>query len=705
MHSLNRAVRWHWSALAIGLTVALFAGLLAFSRSGGFNFSLLTGAVTGGKAPAVSSSLAGVSATLPCPTCNVTITNTSTPGTLQNGVVNLLAFTATAPAGNDVMVDSFNFSIGLSQQGALITAYRLKDATGAVVASFTTPVNVSTIPMTVNRVISRGTSLAFTLEADVSNVNPLNALKVQLVPAGVVARCLMAGTATGGASNKLENRTAGTLTGFSEGNPAADIVITGSSQVHVARYRFHAQNEAYNIRKLTVINDATGAFDTPVDTGAITNVTIRYTDYTGRQRVVGNGSLSGGTVTITPSPLGIEITRNGDVYVDILADVITRSGYGEDISGKTFRLGILDTFNGASPTLFEAIGIDSQVVMTNNVTIQNGSAVNSYVVRTTKPTFAKLNSSQILASGENTLYAFTVSANAGGAVSFGRLVFDVTVNGLTDLLDDVGRFRLFRGATELTSEIRVSVAGPRNSNNYAQLVYAGTSAMDAPLSAINSADGLTSSGVANGTYKIIIAFAQEETISAGTLQNYYLRADVIGSSRVTDTITTRFSPGDEATGVSGLTVNNGNSNTGRIYELVSDFQALISSARNIIWSDKSADSHSYPVFNSRNFGSYDWTNGYLLKSDRVSAQTLTFSSSALGLLNVNTNINLGSYRILNSNNRAVGIGSGVAPFSFGLPAGAYTVTANPAPGYRTPNPYPVLVQAGQTATVSLTYVP
>ena len=53
--------------------------------------------------------------------------------------------------------------------------------------------------------------------------------------------------------------------------------------------------------------------------------------------------------------------------------------------------------------------------------------------------------------------------------------------------------------------------------------------------------------------------------------------------------------------------------------------------RNIIWSDKSADTHTYPTVTSTAVpyvssanGSYDWTNGYKLGATDLSSSILTY---------------------------------------------------------------------------------
>ena len=86
--------------------------------------------------------------------------------------------------------------------------------------------------------------------------------------------------------------------------------------------------------------------------------------------------------------------------------------------------------------------------------------------------------------------------------------------------------------------------------------------------------------------------------------------------------------------------NNGNLNTGRVYDVggaicslfgvTTAFAAANTANRSIVWSDMSASdvvNHAYPTLAGGNVasasGTYDWTNGYLLKLNTLASQTLS----------------------------------------------------------------------------------
>ena len=109
--------------------------------------------------------------------------------------------------------------------------------------------------------------------------------------------------------------------------------------------------------------------------------------------------------------------------------------------------------------------------------------------------------------------------------------------------------------------------------------------------------------MADGTTWVIVTFDQEQTVSAGSSETYSLRATV-ASSESDDSVSTRIAQGDNETPLSGLTALN-QPNTGKIYVNgnaaagiftgANDFAQSLGTARHIIWSDKSAQSHLYPT--------------------------------------------------------------------------------------------------------------
>lgn len=421
--------------------------------------------------------------------------------------------------------------------------------------------------------------------------------------------------ATANAHNPLLTiATSGSLTAVSQGNPDSDIVLAGSTQQLVAKYRFRAENEAYEVNKLTIVNDLAGDFgDAGVLTSAVSNVTLKFNDVNGVQQSAVS-SLSGAGGTAKFAGLKFYVPQGKDSYLEVYADVNTKAAVGESISGKTFRLGLQNSGNDQNS--FDAVGLSSSAkenfLGAPAASVSNSSSVNAFVVRTAIPVFANVSAStNLVAGGDKTLMSFSITPD-GGSVSFGRLVFNVT------LFDaDAGgelalnTFKFYKGSTLIPStDVNIYDGG----NN------------------MSDANDNMSAGI------VIVSFDQEQIVS-GSSQTYSLKANVVGP-QTNDSIDTKLAEGDESTPVSGLTVNNGNDNTGRIYSAnaneglitsgANDFADTVGAARNIIWSDGSADAHTYPTATAgptggtltSASGTYDWTNGYRLGLTSLASQNL-----------------------------------------------------------------------------------
>jgi hypothetical protein len=376
------------------------------------------------------------------------------------------------------------------------------------------------------------------------------------------------------AGNTFAVGNSGTLSVVSEGNPEGGIVVAGSPMQLASKYRFTALGEGFNVNRLTVINDVTGPFDTSLDTVAVNSVVIRYSDINGVSQVK-TGSLSSGSVTF--SGLDFYVPAGQDAFVEIFnANNLFMVDVGEFLSGKVYRLGILDTGNTVST--FEAVGATS-LTPPNTPAISGGATVNPFTVRKSKPTFSKMPGLiTTLADGENRLYAVSVCADVLGSVGFGRFKFEVIKDASVSLAD----FKFYKASTLLS--------------------------------------GVTLTSVGNA---VIVAFDQEEIVGSGQCQYYYLHGTATGVT-LTSSVTTKLVLG---TG-SAFSLPNpcANPNTGYVYGLggtsifvnASGFVSEDVTGAEFVWSDMSSDTHSYPVIANglvtAGSGSCDWTNGYALGS-------------------------------------------------------------------------------------------
>lgn len=405
--------------------------------------------------------------------------------------------------------------------------------------------------------------------------------------------------------------------------PNPGIAVAGSTHVLVGTYRFTAQWEPIVIQKLTVINDLSGAFDNPIPTGAVTDVSLQYTDQKGTLQT-SQAPLSQGSATLTG--LSIYVPRNNETVVRIYANIVSYGEYGEGVSGLTFRLGLRDTGNTAGT--YEAVGFYSNETISSLGRLNN-STLKTFVVRKSKPIFSQVPSTTTLINDENTLYGFKVTADKAGPVSVARLVFDLATSHLDQAGNDLNNFHFFLGSTPLSS---VNIYG----------IDGALQGQAINLRSQGLHDVLGNAGIASVPYKIIVSFNEDEIISAGKSNHYYLKASVIGARRDAF-IFTRIASTDEEDPVSGLRTDfgmgSGNANTGRIYSQFQEaglfsgdpenFSKSAPADRNIIWSDRSANPHFYPsitqgVLERTDEGSYDWTNGYHVGISGLKAQELKY---------------------------------------------------------------------------------
>lgn len=409
------------------------------------------------------------------------------------------------------------------------------------------------------------------------------------------------------------------------------IAIAGTERWFANRYRLHAYGEAIIVGPIGIYNDLEGDYDRPIQTPAIAQVRV----------ILGYPSPNGGGVRELPLvPLAegcavqgqaFEVPAESDVFVDILVDVATRGEVGESISGMQFRLGLgeLTVFGRSSET--------------NNlgVTVHTDTALQSSVVRVSKPELSLAPDSHTLINGQNTLMGLVVGPT-GGPVAFGRLTFKVNVQGLdrANVNADIRNFRLYRNDAQNSidsTEVNIfAVWSPTR----------GVTVEDLHLTGLDEMDGTQGDGVRSGLYILVVSFNQEEVVRTPVGHNYYLRVDVNGAVNGT-TISTTLTDEDGPLPVTGITgaatctplenqpCSTGNGNTGRIFDTgpgeglftsTEQFVQVDVANRRMIWSDRSADNHAYPVIVGGQVvggsGSYDWTNGFRLAS--VPAHTLTY---------------------------------------------------------------------------------
>lgn len=451
----------------------------------------------------------------------------------------------------------------------------------------------------------------------------------------------------------------GTLTVKEEGSPNAAILVAGATGQTVAKYKLSAVNESFLVKKLDLALDTGSDFtDDPSDdttyASSIVSGTISYKNKAGETKTA-TASFSSGKAQF--SNLDLYVPADGNTTVDVKASLNTISGGAT--TGDLIKVGISEYANASNGFEATAEGSGTTVTATSGTTFTAaGSTVKTHVLRKTLPTIAKQTAATSLINGENTLYAFSVAADAGAAVSMARVVFDISISDNASGAESLSSFAFYRGSSKFSNgtsgQVNITASTASNAAEGAEISDSDMlgNALASNNNALNWVDPA-------GSYKVIVSFNQEETISAGSSQTYYLKATAAGMGSG-DSVSTRIATGDESTALSGLTTgaNTNAGNTGKVYTLnatsatnaifrtaTGDWAnmtqtAINSTVANFVWSDNSSTSHAYPTVTSGvnttdttagklaaitdNTGSNDFTNGYLLKITDLASQTLTY---------------------------------------------------------------------------------
>jgi len=394
----------------------------------------------------------------------------------------------------------------------------------------------------------------------------------------------------------------GTLTFTSSSNPSADILLAGAQEKNVTNYTVKANDEAWTIDKITVINDLVGAFDLPTPTAGVSEVVIEYPDKNNVIKKKAQAISNTGEVTFSGLDFFVP-AGNNNVNFKVYANLNTINGGGLLTSGSKVRLGIRDAGNGIAT--YNAVGFSSANTV-NTVVPNNNTTPNIFVVRQNAPVFTQNTSPVDLTNSAGAeLFDFNIKSEGASSLDVARMVFDVN---LTDadsgtLLDlSLGNFKLERNGL------------PVNLANYNVILANG----DVDLKANN----FTTGNLPNVTRQVIVSFNVADPIQA--LTSFKLKADVSGVE-TNDSISIKLSDNDESVEAAGIIAGpNTNANTGELVDLPGsgiytaplDFTSDLAgdvgvniASDSFIWSDGSDENHVYSTV--ANGSSDDFTNGFL----------------------------------------------------------------------------------------------
>lgn len=202
----------------------------------------------------------------------------------------------------------------------------------------------------------------------------------------------------------------GTLTVANGNMPDGAIVIAGSSGNHMAQFTFSATGKSFAVNKFKLQVPWRFAQSTA-------DITVKYTDKEGVTQMAtgvftcGNDESQPCVATFTG--LSFSVLPNGSATIDVFANLVSLAVNG--FSGSSGAITLLANEG------FQATSDSGDVVTSLGSTDLTG---NAFVVRMSKPTFAKLDAGVDPVNGP--LYRFSVVADNAGIIEIKRLGFKVS---------------------------------------------------------------------------------------------------------------------------------------------------------------------------------------------------------------------------------------------------------------------------------------
>lgn len=348
-------------------------------------------------------------------------------------------------------------------------------------------------------------------------------------------------------------------------------ILVGTTTLQpVLKLRFSADElEAWYVRSLQIFDIGSG------NDSDVSKVYLQYADSPSTTYTASANMISSTADFQLPVSHYIYVPANGSTTVTVLVDV------GDVTSGGAVAGDLPQFYLDTTGTDFSAVGASSATEITAGTDVTG----EQQRVARSAPTVAKVTSgvSTDLANGEQTLYKWTVKADAADDLSLKQVAFQTTVTGAT-VLDD---FKLLRNGVEVSS---ASSTIDITDGAAADLEPGGASATNDTI-LVQWRDG---------------SDAGEEIITAGTTANYELKATVSGAVDGNSVSTSLL---NDLNGCAGVL-------TAPVATVVVD-----GCNSNFVWSDLSVSPHDNTIAGP---SSADWLDGYLVEGlSGAGSQTLS----------------------------------------------------------------------------------
>jgi hypothetical protein len=312
--------------------------------------------------------------------------------------------------------------------------------------------------------------------------------------------------------------------------PDADFLRTGTSNSHVATYRFTATNEDFVLNTLSFseeqAEDDTGSSNSAAYANNISVVSLAWDGMTG---TAPTAALSGNIARFSGLSIPVAVDEPTDVEVYVNVPTTDRVSGGSATSNEKVRMGLYTS--GAGNTYFKATGsgsgseVNGASVADLGDDLESTDGVPTFVVKETYPSVARSSSSPStgVAGGRPEVLRFNVSATAGEDVVIDRIMFRMSAS-------DVG------GADWNTCDTAspgtyVKTGADFDIFDRSNLSTAlDTASANWSLHKVASSEVVACDGTAADIAFVGVAFPTDEVVAAGTTKTYSLYMSAAGAS-------------------------------------------------------------------------------------------------------------------------------------------------------------------------------
>ncbi|MCX6722528.1 MAG: hypothetical protein NT094_00475 [Candidatus Staskawiczbacteria bacterium] len=283
---------------------------------------------------------------------------------------------------------------------------------------------------------------------------------------------------------------AGSMTATIDGTTPVEGVIAGNQSIIGAKFKVTASNDSYTITEAKVNIASNG--DMVVQNAILTDGTNSYT-----------ATFNGTTFYFT----GMNVPVAANTTKVLTANLLLSTPITDGTTITTGKAVTLTLYGLKALNSQGVVKADGTGIAGSGITLTSGAGSALYVYKTV-PTFTVgtvAGQSTNLSSGSQaTLYNFTVGADAKGPVALKQIKFTTTITSARSGYPTLDTFKFFRGSTDITGSVRIQTA-------------AGVTLEDSTTS------------IATGAARtVVVTFNTEETISAGAINAYTLKASPTG---------------------------------------------------------------------------------------------------------------------------------------------------------------------------------